>query len=66
MDKLRSEHGNLEHGETYKGFSIGYWSFTRQLLTQSLSKLPEADDQTALHMFHLTLTYAGLGQNGNT
>ncbi|KAL1129897.1 hypothetical protein AAG570_012841 [Ranatra chinensis] len=64
LDKLRTEHGGMEHGETYKGYNIGFWSFSRQVLTQSLSKLPEVDEQTALHMFHLTLTYSGLGQNG--
>lgn len=53
-----------EHGETYKGFTGSYWSFSRQLITQSLSRLSEPDEQTALQMFQIILKYAGLGQNG--
>ncbi|CAB0010734.1 unnamed protein product [Nesidiocoris tenuis] len=66
LDKLRAEHGSFDPNETYKGFSTGFWSFSRTLILQSISKLPEPDDQIALQMFHIILTYAGLGQNGET
>ncbi|KAG8231152.1 hypothetical protein J437_LFUL011821, partial [Ladona fulva] len=66
MEKLRSEHGPSDHGETYKGFSYGYWAFGRQPIPQSLSKIPETEEQVALQVFQIILTYAGLGQNGET
>jgi hypothetical protein len=31
-----------------------------------LTKLPDAEEQIALSVFQLILTYAGLGQNGDT
>lgn len=67
LEKLWAEHiGSLsEHGETYKGFSGSYWSFSRQPISQSLSRLSEQDEQIALQMFAIILKYAGLGQNGN-
>ncbi|VVC26926.1 Hypothetical protein CINCED_3A012016 [Cinara cedri] len=66
LEKLWAEHiGSLsEHSETYKGFSGSYWSFSRQLISQSLSRLSEQDEQIALQMFQIILKYAGLGQNG--
>ncbi|XP_068085062.1 myosin-VIIa [Anabrus simplex] len=67
LEKLRAEHGSTaEHGETYKGFPYAYWAFSRQPLVQSLSKLPETEELVALQVFQLILTYAGLGQNGDT
>jgi len=68
LEKLWAEHiGSLsEHGgETYKGFPGTYWSFNRQPVAQSLSRLSEQDEQVALQMFQTILKYAGLGQNGN-
>ncbi|XP_020707671.2 myosin-I heavy chain isoform X1 [Athalia rosae] len=66
IEKLRQEHGNaMDNGETYKGFPYAYWAFGRQPIPQSLSKLPEPDEQIALSVFQLVLTYAGLGQNGD-
>ncbi|XP_046750485.1 myosin-I heavy chain isoform X2 [Diprion similis] len=66
IEKLRQEHGNaMDHGETYKGFPYAYWAFGRQPIPQSLTKLPEAEEQIALSVFQLILTYAGLGQNGD-
>jgi len=67
LEKLWAEHiGSLsDYGETYKGFSGSYWSFSRQPITQSLSRLSEQDEQIALQMFQIILKYAGLGQNGN-
>lgn len=62
LEKLRAEHGGVS--ETYKGFSLGYWAFSRQALTQSLSKIPEVEEQIALQIFQIILKYAGLGQNG--
>ncbi|XP_050531110.1 myosin-I heavy chain isoform X2 [Daktulosphaira vitifoliae] len=66
LEKLWTEHiGSLsEHGETYKGFSGSYWSFSRQPIIQSLSRLSEQDEQIAIQMFQIMLKYAGLGQNG--
>ncbi|KAL1461041.1 hypothetical protein WDU94_012973 [Cyamophila willieti] len=64
LEKLRLEYGGLEHSETYKGFSYSFWAFSRSCVVQSLSRLPEADEQIALQMFQIILTYAGLGQNG--
>ncbi|XP_076666886.1 unconventional myosin 81F isoform X2 [Andrena cerasifolii] len=67
IEKLRQEHGSAtDHGETYKGFPYAYWAFSRQAIPQSLSKLPDTDEQVALDVFLLILTYAGLGQNGDT
>ncbi|XP_043463659.1 myosin-I heavy chain isoform X2 [Leptopilina heterotoma] len=67
IEKLRQEHGSsTDHGETYKGFHYGYWAFSRQCVPQSLSKLPDAEEQISLSVFQLILTYAGLGQNGDT
>ncbi|XP_050438351.1 myosin-I heavy chain isoform X1 [Adelges cooleyi] len=64
LEKLWAEHIGSEHGETYKGFSGSYWSFSRQPIPQSLSRLSEQDEQTAIQMFQIMLKYAGLGQNG--
>lgn len=67
IEKLRQEHGSsTDHGETYKGFHYSYWAFSRQIIPQSLSKLPDAEEQISLSVFQLILTYAGLGQNGDT
>ncbi|XP_015184987.1 PREDICTED: unconventional myosin-X isoform X2 [Polistes dominula] len=67
IEKLRQEHGSAtDHGETYKGFPYAYWAFSRQPIPQTLSKLPDPEDQMALSVFQLILTYAGLGQNGDT
>nr|XP_023027264.1 unconventional myosin-VIIb [Leptinotarsa decemlineata] len=63
LDKLRQEHGG-DTGETYKGFHYAFWAFSRQQLTQSISRIPEADEQVMLQVFQIILTYAGLGQNG--
>ncbi|XP_046401515.1 myosin-I heavy chain isoform X2 [Ischnura elegans] len=65
LEKLRSEHGPSDHGETYKGFSYAYWAFSRQCIPQSLSKIPETEEQIVLQVFQIILTYAGLGQNGD-
>lgn len=66
LEKLWAEHiGSLsDYGETYKGFSGSYWSFSRQPIVQSLSRLSEQDEPIALQMFQIILKYAGLGQNG--
>lgn len=53
-----------EMGDTYRGFPYGYWAFSKTALTQSLSKLPEAEEQMAVQVFTTILTYAGLGNNG--
>ncbi|XP_035780408.1 myosin-I heavy chain-like isoform X3 [Anopheles albimanus] len=68
LEKLRAEHGSSmhDHGETYKGFPHAYWAFSRQALPQSLSKLPDQEEQAMLQVFNSILTYAGLGQNGET
>lgn len=64
LEKLRAEHGGVS--EIYKGFSLAYWAFSKQPIIQSLSKLPEVDEQIALQIFQIILTYSGLGQNGKT
>lgn len=67
LEKLRLEHGSYtaqDHGETYKGFPHAYWAFSRQPLPQSLSKLPDQEEQAMLQVFQSVLTYAGLGLNG--
>ncbi|XP_034937659.1 myosin-I heavy chain isoform X2 [Chelonus insularis] len=67
IEKLRQEHGSsTDPGETYKGFPHVYWAFSRQMIPQSLTKLPDPEEQIALSVFQLILTYAGLGQNGDT
>lgn len=63
LDRLRQEHGG-DTGETYKGFHYAFWAFSRQPLPQSISRLPEAEEQIMLQVFQIVLTYAGLGQNG--
>ncbi|CAH1102828.1 unnamed protein product [Psylliodes chrysocephalus] len=63
LDKLRQEHGG-DTGETYKGFHYAFWAFSRQPLPQSISRIPEPDEQIMLQVFQIILTYAGLGQNG--
>lgn len=74
LDRLRQEHGMSGQnggqdsagggGECYRGFSPAYWAFTKQPLTQTLSKLNEQEEQEMLQVFQSVLTYAGLGQNG--
>ncbi|KAL9693548.1 hypothetical protein quinque_012833 [Culex quinquefasciatus] len=69
LEKLRAEHGHgsvHDHGETYKGFPHAYWAFSRQALPQSLSKIPDQEEQAMIQVFNSILTYAGLGQNGET
>uniref|UniRef100_A0AAR5PAA7 Myosin motor domain-containing protein n=1 Tax=Dendroctonus ponderosae TaxID=77166 RepID=A0AAR5PAA7_DENPD len=63
LDKLRQEHGG-DTSETYKGFHHAFWAFSKQPLLQSISKMPEAEEQVMLQVFQIILTYAGLGQNG--
>jgi len=63
LEKLRAEWGG-EGGEGVKGFPYAFWAFSRQALTQSLSKIPESEEQVALQVFQIILTYSGLGQNG--
>lgn len=65
LDKLRQEHGG-DTGETYKGFHYAFWAFSKQPLVQSISRIPEAEEQIMLQVFQVILTYAGLGQNGET
>ncbi|KAJ3648825.1 hypothetical protein Zmor_020597 [Zophobas morio] len=65
LDKLRQEHGG-DTGETYKGFHYAFWAFSRQQLPQSISRLPDQEEQIMLQVFQIILTYAGLGQNGET
>lgn len=63
LEKLRAEHAGEEG---VKGFPGSFWAFTRTPLTQSLSKIPETEEQLALQVFQIILTYAGLGQNGDS
>lgn len=68
LEKLRAEHGSSvhhgDHGETYKGYPHAYWAFSRQSLPQSLSKIPDPEEQAMIQIFQSILTYSGLGQNG--
>lgn len=64
LDKLRQENGG-DTGETYKGYHYAFWAFSRQPLQQSISRLPENEEQIMLQVFQTILTYAGLGQNGS-
>lgn len=65
LDKLRQEHGG-DTGETYKGFHYAFWAFSRQQMCQSISRIPDQEEQIMLQVFQIILTYAGLGQNGET
>jgi hypothetical protein len=50
-----------EQGEAYKGFPHTYWAFTKGTLTQTLTLMGvEEDEQSAIQIFGLILTYAGL------
>lgn len=66
LEKLRAEQGNnvQEHGETYKGFPHSFWAFSRQQITQSLSKLSDQEETVMLQVFQAILTYSGLGATG--
>ena len=58
LDKLRAEQAT---DPSYKGFSHAYWAFWKTDLPQTLSSnMNEPDEQQALEVFHLILTYAGL------
>lgn len=65
LDRLRQEHGG-DSGETYKGFHYAFWAFSRQPLSQTISRIPEPEEQIMLQVFQVILTYAGLGQNGES
>ncbi|XP_059481618.1 myosin-I heavy chain isoform X3 [Neocloeon triangulifer] len=68
LEKLRHEFGGNvsgEMGETYRGFPYGFWAFSRTALLQSLSKLPEQEEQLSKQVFGTILNYAGLGNNGD-
>jgi FERM central domain len=61
LEKLRAEALTNEQGEAYKGFPHTYWAFTRSTLTQTLTIISEEEDeQSAIQIFGLILTYAGL------
>ncbi|KAK6638774.1 hypothetical protein RUM43_007042 [Polyplax serrata] len=64
LDKLRADFAGETEG--VKGYPYTFWAFSRQPLVQSFSKIPEAEEQIALQVSQLILTYAGLGQNGDT
>ena len=59
MEKLRAQQ---EEEVAYKGFNHAYWAFTKSDMSQTLSITTEADEASALEVFHLVLTYAGLMQ----
>lgn len=65
MEKFRAEALANEQGEVYKGFTHIYWAFSKATMSQTLSSMTEGDEQQALEVFHLILTYAGLMQNTN-
>ena len=61
MERYRAEALANEQGEVYKGYSHAFWAFTKAAMTQTLSMMgAEADEATALDVFQLILTYAGL------
>ncbi|KAM7361678.1 unconventional myosin 81F isoform 2-T7 [Cochliomyia hominivorax] len=68
LEKLRAEQGSnvQEHGETYKGFPHSYWAFSRQQITQSLSKMADQEETVMIQIFQAILTYSGLGISGDT
>ncbi len=60
LEKLRAEALTNEQGEAYKGFPHTYWAFTKSTLSQTLTNMVEEDEQSAIQVFGLILTYAGL------
>uniref|UniRef100_A0A1A9ZXJ2 Myosin motor domain-containing protein n=1 Tax=Glossina pallidipes TaxID=7398 RepID=A0A1A9ZXJ2_GLOPL len=68
LEKLRAEEGSnvQEHGETYKGFHHSFWAFSRQQISQSLSRITDQDEAIMLQVFQAILTYSGLGISGDT
>lgn len=60
MEKLRAEALANEQGEVYKGFSHAYWAFSKSDMPHTLSNMEDIDEDQALEVFHLILTYAGL------
>lgn len=63
MDRYRAEALVNEQGEVYKGYSHTFWAFTKSQLPQTLLFMQEQDEQQALDVFQLILTYAGLVQH---
>jgi hypothetical protein len=52
---------SYDQGEAYKGFPHTFWAFTKGTLTQTLTLMGvEEDEQSAIQIFGLILTYAGL------
>ena len=60
LEKLRAEALTNEQGELYKGFPHTYWAFSKTCLAQTLTAMQEQDEQAALEIFSLILTYSGL------
>ncbi|CAL4121000.1 unnamed protein product, partial [Meganyctiphanes norvegica] len=65
LDKLRQDYG--ENAETYKGFHHMFWAFSKQVLPQSISKIPTPEvEEQALAINLAILTYAGLNPDAET
>ena len=60
LEKLRAEAITNDQGEVYKGFPHTYWAFSKNILTQTLTTMPEPEEAEALEIFSLILTYSGL------
>ena len=60
LEKLRAEAITNDQGEVYKGFPHTYWAFSKNILSQTLTTMPETEESEALEIFSLILTYSGL------
>jgi len=79
LEKLRQEFGagalgsmdpsdpnseDMSALECYKGFPYAFWAYSKHPLSQSLTKMTEPEEeQVAIQIFALILTYAGLVSN---
>lgn len=69
VDKLRADQCNsssLDHGETYKGIPHACWAFSKEHISQCLTKLSDQDEAIMMQVFQAILTYSGLGTSGDT
>ena len=60
LEKLRAEAITNYQGEVYKGFPHTYRAFSTNILSQTLTTMPETEEAEALEIFSLILTYSGL------
>jgi hypothetical protein len=66
LDKYRAEALANDLGEAYRGFAHSYWAFAKSPLAHTLSVTAEENEEKAVDVFQLILTYAGLVNKGQS